>query len=100
MTIPDEIILAGLTAGTSYLAEAGEAWDAGELTRVTLEAAAPHIAAAERERIRHAISALADEIDRTIVGGLTADDRLVATETLRELASEGRLQQLTEGTTT
>jgi hypothetical protein len=68
--------------------------------RVVLEAAEPHIADAERERIRHAIAHLADEIDRMDDGRLTADDRLVATETLRELASEGRLQQLTEGTTT
>lgn len=55
MTVPpegvtDEIILAGLEAGTAYLAKAGHAWDAGELARVTLEATAPLIAAVERER--------------------------------------------------
>ena len=65
--------------------------------RIVLAAAAPHIAAAERERIRQAIANLADEIDRMDGGALTTDDRLVAAETLRELASEGRLQQLTEG---
>ncbi len=68
-----------------------------ELAVAALTAAAPHIAAAERERIRQAIANLAGEIDRMDDGRLDADDRLVAAETLRELASPGRLEELTEG---
>jgi hypothetical protein len=45
-------VFGGLAAGTRYLADSGDAWDAEELTRAILTAAAPHIAAAERERIR------------------------------------------------
>jgi hypothetical protein len=39
------------------LADSGDAWDAEELTRAILTAAAPHIAAAERERILRQLSA-------------------------------------------
>ena len=66
--------------------------------RLVLRDAAPHIAAAERERIRRAIATLADKIDH-MTGHLTGEDRMVAAETLRELATEGRLDQLaTPGT--